>query len=392
MAATGGPSAGGGADAAVPDALTVLPDGAVVDRDGSFVDIEGGTAIVPSHVGAVVVDAKAPDLSGVVAIDTTSRLVKTESGAVPGLRFDDVGGIAVLFVGSWTVGREVKITGDARLVVVAARAVTVSALLDGSAHHETPGPGGAKPRSGPGVGGSAVPVGTDHPGGGGAGFGIAGAKGGNGNGNAALGGGGGAAYGALLSDFLGGSGGGQGSPYNVLPCIPINGNGGAGGGALQITSAISITVDADGEISTGGGGGQGGCLNGNDNTMSGGGGGSGGTIFLEAPIISVLGKLASNGGGGGGGAQISEDKRGEPGDDGTRSLEPAQGGDGAGDDRNGGAGATRTALPSTPDGNHDNAGGGGGAYGRIWLRTRTTPATVTGADVLTPPPALDTGF
>ena len=387
VVAAGSIPEGGAADAG-RDAVAVLPDSAVGGRDGSIVEMVDGAKVAPSHVGGAIVDRMAPDLTGVVAIDTTSRVVRTEAGPVPGVRFEDLGGIAVLFVGAWTVDVDLKITGDARLVVVAARAVTVSARLEASALRERPGPGGAKPRAGRGAGADALPMAADDPGGGGAGFGIAGAN--SGNGTNAPGANGGVLYGVTVDDFFGGSGGGAGSPYGVAPCTVTDGIGGAGGGALQITSAAAITVDASGEISAAGGGGRGGCLNGSTNTMSGGGGGSGGTLFLEAPAIRILGTLAANGGGGG--ARLSDEGRGGDGDDGTRSLTPARGGTGANDDRNGGAGGARGVPPTTPGGTYNNAGGGGGAYGRIWLRTRGPQANVGGASVITPAPAFDTGL
>jgi len=373
------------------DGARIGPDGEPLDQDGNVISIDGGggvVVVVPSHVGAPV-DPSAPDLEGVAKIDTTGRVIVMANAMPPpaGLRFEDVGGLSVLFVGAWTVDVDLVVRGSARLVVIASRAVVVRAKIDASAQHDQPGPGGSGPKSGLGAGASAVPDGTDDPGGGGAGFGIVGALGGAGI--AVPGSAPGAAYGPLLTDFFGGSGGGPGSPYNVAPCTLTDGNGGAGGGALQITSGIAITIDTAGTIAAAGGGGRGGCLNGNDDTMSGGGGGSGGTVFLEAPIVSARGTVSANGGGGGGGAQAGASKRGFDGEDGTLSLTAAVGGVGANPERNGGAGGTRNALPEQPAGNLNNAGGGGGAYGRIWMRTRVTPADVTGA-TMTPAPSLDT--
>ena len=353
------------------DALFLL-DGAIV-------------TVTPSHVGAVV-DPTAPDLSGVVVIDTSTLTLKLPSGSLPpGLRFEAVDGKAVLFVGRWSIDANVVVLGSAPLVVLAAREVIVSATLDASARGLEPGPGASGGGMGPGRGYAGTPSGSDDPGGGGAGFGTAGARGGNGSG--VTGGAPGVTYGSALTDLLGGSGGGNGTPFNVSPCTNKEGAGGAGGGALQITSALSITVTVNGAIACGGGGGRGGCINGSDSTMSGGGGGSGGTIFLEAPSIKVDGALAANGGGGGGGAQVSTAIAGQAGEDAKVSLSAALGGPGS-TDRRGGNGGTRDALPQQPPGNNNNAGGGGGAYGRIWLRTRAVPATVTGT-ITTPTPALD---
>lgn len=373
---------------AAPDdaAARVGPDGEPLDLDGSEITLDGGKLVVPSHVPAPV-DPSAPDLVGVGKIDTTARVVGMANASPPpaGLRFEDIGGVSVLYVGAWTVDVDVSVRGAAPLVVIASKSVSVRAKIDASAQHDQGGPGGGPSKSGPGAGGDAVPSGTDDPGGGGGGFGIAGAPGGAGISVPA--GAGGPAYGGLVTDFLGGSGGGRGSPYNVSPCTLTDGNGGAGGGLLQITSAVSITIDASGTITAGGGGGRGGCLNGGTDTMSGGGGGSGGTIFLEAPTVIAHGVVAANGGGGGGGAQAGPAKRGFDGADGTLTLVGAAGGIGANPERNGGAGATRAALPQQPGGNYNNAGGGGGAYGRIWMRARVTP-DLTGA-VVTPAPAFD---
>ncbi len=69
---------------------------------------------------------------------------------------------------------------------------------------------------------------------------------------------------------------------------------------MQISAAESFTVSATGGLNAGGGGGSGGC---HDAASAGGGGGSGGTIWLEAPVMTLLGTVASNGGGGGSAGQ-----------------------------------------------------------------------------------------
>jgi hypothetical protein len=377
--ADGGASGGGGPGGADGGASG---DGAIdPDTDGAT----GG--VVPSHVGAAL-DPAAPDLSSVAEIDTSARSVTLADGTSPALRFEDVGGRAVLFVGAWTVDKDVVVKGSAPLVVLAAREVLVAARLDASANGAAPGPGGSAGNQGQGKGSAGSPAGSDDPGGGGGGFGTAGARGGNGN--AVTGGAPGAAYGAAITDFFGGSGGGNGTPFNVAPCTNGEGAGGAGGGALQITSAVSVKVDVTGTIISAGGGGQGGCINGSNFTMSGGGGGSGGLIFLEAPGISIAGVLAANGGGGGGGAQVGTGVKGEAGEDGKPSLSAALGGPGS-TARAGGNGATRALAPVQPAGNNNNAGGGGGGVGRIWLRTRSAPAVVT-SSIVTPAAETDTSL
>ena len=348
--------------------------------------VDVNNASPPSHV-PVSYDPNAPNLSGVTAIDTSMRTV--QGAGVPGLRFEDNGGIAVLYVGSWTVDVGVRVTGTAPLVVVAAGEVIVDALLDASAELRSAGPGGFGPASGPGAGAAAVPNGADDPGGGGAGFGAVGGRGGRGL--SVQGGDGGAVYGALLSDFVGGSGGGHGSPYNVVNCMNGAGSGGGGGGAFQISSALRIRIGASGAIASGGGGGRGGCVNGSA-SMSGGGGGSGGMIFLEAPVIEIAGTLAANGGGGGGGAALDLGVAGMDGRNGTTTLAPARGGGGAYPQQEGGVGGTRLNVAEQPDASFSNAGGGGGAVGRIWLRTSGAPATIEGTAVVTPAPSLNTSL
>jgi hypothetical protein len=106
---------------------------------------------------------------------------------------------------------------------------------------------------------------------------------------------------------------------------------------------------------------------------AGGGGGSGGMIFLEAPTVTISGKLTANGGGGGQGGSVSVD--GFPGNDGAFSGQQALGG-GMGPTA-GGSGGSRMGAPTTPTGMVPFAGGGGGAVGVIWLRTHTTPATAS---------------
>jgi hypothetical protein len=98
---------------------------------------------------------------------------------------------------------------------------------------------------------------------------------------------GGPMYGtADLMTFQAGSGGGGGSGGNNCG----SGGGGAGGGAIQIASALSITIA--GTLSAGGGKGG---TDGNGN-CGGGGGGSGGAIWLRAPTITNSGTISAIGG------------------------------------------------------------------------------------------------
>jgi hypothetical protein len=98
---------------------------------------------------------------------------------------------------------------------------------------------------------------------------------------------GGPAYGtADLMTFQGGSGGGGGSGGSNCG----SGGGGAGGGAIEIVSAVSITIN--GTVSTDGG--NGGSDGGGN--CGGGGGGSGGAIWLRAPTITNNGTISAVGG------------------------------------------------------------------------------------------------
>lgn len=113
---------------------------------------------------------------------------------------------------------------------------------------------------------------------------------------------GGPAYGSDdLAVFSGGSGGGGGGEdRNVDP--GYNGGGG-GGGAVMITSLVSISVGATGQIVAKGGSGRGSPTRPppftNTTTWSAGGGGAGGAIYLDAPTVTSAGSLCVAGGIGG---------------------------------------------------------------------------------------------
>ncbi len=342
--------------------------------------------IAPSHVAFGDYKPNAAALpSSVAIIDTSNLVLKDFNGnniAVPANgAFAVEAGNAVLSVGAWTVTAPVTVVGSRSLVIVAAGAVVVSAPVRASAVGAAPGPGGAGPAMGTGMGHPGTITGFMQGswcgGGGGGGFATFGAQGGTGTfvdglgtHYVAQGGGGGIAYPGQLNDFLAGSGGGNGA-------VGSN-QGGAGGGALQITSAVSIDVKASGLVAASGGGGTGG----NHQQFfsdGGGGGGSGGTVFLEAPAITVAGGLFANGGAGG--DPTLQNPGAAP--DGTESTIPANGGAHAG---NGGAGGI---APTTPaDAGEASSGGGGGSVWQIWLRTRNVAAQVTG--LMSPTAMTDT--
>lgn len=166
-------------------------------------------------------------------------------------------------------------------------------------------------------------------------------------------------YGGVeLMPLEGGSGGGDGGGVR-------GGVGGRGAGALQLTAGVSITVGATGAVSAcgeGGGGGGGSTLS--SGTGGGGGGGSGGALLLEAPTITIDGRVAANGGGGGQGSP-SSNTRGAAGQDGTPLGAPAPGGD-DGRARGGAGGDGSDPMGAAGDGTLAiHGGGGGGGAGRI---------------------------
>jgi hypothetical protein len=375
-----------GGDAAMPPDLATPPDLAPV-------------AITPSHVSPDRYQAGAASLQDVVGIDTTNLQLQFATGsgfdggafgpAPAGVAFAVDSGFAVLSVGEWLVNKEIRVTGNKALVVVAAGKVVIDNIIHGEAVGATPGPGGA----GPGLGmGAGVPGNTASAngytksgGGGGAGFATTGAPGGTGGTFFFCifppcaspppdqpGGVGGPVYGDVLTDFLTGSGGGRGGACGGQ-------NGGAGGGAIQISSGSTIFVEFEGGINVGGGAG------GSDSGCAAGGGGSGGTIFLEGRGVEVHGWLAANGGGGGGIGAAQDGL-----------LSPAQA-------NNGGTGFFGPPVAGPSGGANGNApviglsylgfvgpgGGGGGATGNIWLRTANVPA-VQQASVISPAPQTDT--
>jgi hypothetical protein len=218
--------------------------------------------------------------------------------------------------------------------------------------------GGNKDQSGSGNGhGSAGGLGQ---GGGGAGYGGKGGKGSSiiGAGNS---------FGDPEITLLVGGGGGGGATGSF---------GGAGGGAVQLVSNTSIQFGSGGGINAGACGGKGSGNGGND---GGGGGGAGGSILVEAPTITIAGKLAVNGGGGG-------CKGGVAGDNATLDRNQAQGCAGSAVSNGDGG------VANDPDGDDGAAVigvGGGGAVGRMRFNTRLGSAdtlVLQSGSVLSPSP------
>lgn len=353
------------------------PDAAT---DAAGDDANRPPPFVPLHLPAETMISGAPDLllsANPTSIDTTALTI----GGLTSPYFVQRGDYAVLFVNALSVENPVTITGASPLIVAASGQVTIFSHIELSAVGRTPGPGAAVDNpGGGGAGQSAVLAEPVASGGGGAGYGTPGAPGGASSMCAA--GTGGMIYGMQSADpLLGGSSGGDGG-RSV--------QGGEGGGALQISSAISISISSTGQIKSGGGGGDGG----GGGVGGGGGGGSGGEILLEAPSIAIAGRLVANGGGGGGGGANGLARLGADGQDGTDNTTPASGGVGGipqgSDGGAGAAGAAGMFADATRGGQYNSkAGGGGGGAGRIWLRHRAaTPPILTGA-VISPPAGLD---
>jgi hypothetical protein len=372
---SGGGCAGTGACTITVDAATTM----TATFDWQF---------APSHVSATAYRTDAANLSGVTAIDTHALTI---NGSAPpaGITFVFENGIAVMSVGLWTIDQGVTVSGDTGLVVVAAGAVSLTAngSINASGSLGQPGPGGDAACSMTGL----------------AANGPTGASGGGGDfgGGASAGGGSaGKPFGSGLTGFCGGGRGGDGATAAayVDNCIggPFNnaGSGGGGGGAIQISSAVSITIPSGTQVTANGGGGGGGCyyhtsLVPYDHTIEAGGGGAGGEIFLEAPTIQVAGGVFANGGGGGG--PRNGTSAGTPGTDGASLNSAAAGGTNNAPSQAGGNGAYsadgQQLAPATVP-NPPTVGGGGGGVGRIWLRTRSGGADMTGG-ALSPPPATD---
>jgi hypothetical protein len=341
---------------------------------------------VPSHVPATALMTNAANLSGVTAIDTHNLTI---NGAAPisGIKFQPINGIAVLSVAQWNVDKGVAVTGDAPLAVIASGPVKMTGAITASAAGSAAGPGGNAICA---TGGGAAGQPFDAVGGGGGNFGGGASDGSSGSTTVKTPAG--TTYGTKVTDFCGGSPGGDGSHVNMGGdgVCQSAGAGGGGGGVVQISSAVSITMQ-DAYVGAGGGGGQKLCTDTQtsppgSSTASPGGGGSGGLIFLEAPMISIASTgglgLFANGGGGGGGFDSN-------GFDAYNSNIAAGGGGGKG--YVGGNGAYSadgvTLTPATPT----NGGGGGGGVGRIWLHTHITPPTITNV-VMSPAPTIDTSL
>ncbi|MEP6862975.1 MAG: hypothetical protein ABJE66_20275 [Deltaproteobacteria bacterium] len=195
--------------------------------------------------------------------------------------------------------------------------------------------------------------------------GVDGERGGGGGGNGADGGRG--SQKAQLPPAPGAAGG-PAQPVNIFE--PLVGGcagggdgtgmqlGGVGGPAFEFVSGTSITVAAMGIVNVAGQGGD-------DDS----GGGAGGNVVFESPMVALDGRVTANGGSGG-----ACGTAGNPGPiDATAAVRVGgcMAGNGVGAAYSG-RGGTATDLPG--DGATDTGsvrgGGGGGAVGRVEIKTR----------------------
>jgi len=294
------------------------------------------------------------------------------AGVMAGIDYEVRGEIAVFRVNSLRIAGPIKLRGSRAIAIVASGAILVDDLIDGrgdplcTLNGRTAGPGGFtggdKEQTAPGSGGGTGSVVDDNGGGGGGHCAV----GGPGSVAAGIVSAGGPAFGtaAILQLVGGGGGGGGGGAANA-------GLGAGGGPALQLVSNTTIAISAMGGINAGGCGGD----EGTGGSDAGGGGGAGGTILLEAPTITIAGKLAVNGGGGG-----THNGIGVPG---TLDRVPAAGGTPSnvieGQGGIGGAGGTLAGGSAT-----GTFGGGGGSIGRMRFHTRSGSATVEVGAMLSP--------
>lgn len=374
------------------DLIACSPSGAETRTSCASECREGRcTELVPSHFDET---PRLPSLGLDVTSDTqfSTDECEMDAGAVAATTMLDDGTVVCLVAAErFTLASGVRLlVRGSRPLVIVARDVSIAGILDASAHHAMPGPGGF--RGGTFVDGELDGAGDnggiagehvdpyDDGGGGGGGFGGNGGSGGAANmgrrGFVAMGGTGGAAVGRRFALLRGGAGGGRGR--GTIDSGRANaGYGGADGGGLQISALRSFVLT--GTIASGGGGGGGGKSTAlpTSNYGSGGGGGTGGVVWLEAPSIDASGAASVIVAGGGGGGASGRDLNGEDGGDGF--LSPAMplagevasaGGTGV---VTGGRGATGTSPNGESGANNDmpssNGGGGGGSAGAVVLRT-----------------------
>lgn len=313
-------------DTAATGPVLAIPDGSVIDTDDGSITDSNGNAIAASS-------AILPGPEGGAAI----RVYAVKSLTLGSI--DIAGGPAVAFVANG----DIVVTGT---VVVDAGTVTDDVC-----------------RGTLGLCTTTVPESTTFcPASGGSGFGSAG---GDGQVTVFGGQGGQIAGNASLTPLRGGCGGGLVK----------------GGGAIQLVSRTEIAIESGGFLDLNGDGGQ---ENPDPDISAALGGASGGGALLEAPRVSVanLAGITANGGGGAGSCFSSAQ-------DGFQSEAPAQGGQCADPEANGGTGGARTS----PEGGNgqvasEGTGAGGGGVGRIRINVLTGGLDADDGAIISPLPSV----
>lgn len=317
----------------------------------------------PTHVpGTVTLGGTGTLVLDASVLDTTALTI---DGAPPAygqlVAVAQLGGgpeLALLQADRIVVDGTLDVVGNRGLVILA-RTIDVSGVIDASGGPGRPGPGAVATTANAGV---HLAGDVCDSGGGGGGHASVGAVGGDVPSCIARSAGGTVIGDPNITMLLGGGTGGAG----VSGGCGVPGGGG-GGGALQLSAADALVIS--GTVLAGGGGGSGGPECGDGDAGGGAGGGAGGAIFLEAPSIAIDGVLIANGGGGGGGGNglIGNGPvgRGGEGESGIQ-ISPARGGIPPAQNAGaGGTGGTEDTLPGTGKSGSNNAGGGGGAVGRV---------------------------
>lgn len=303
------------------------------------------------------------------------------------------GGFCVLAAQHVTVGGGFVAIGTRPLVILGSIDVTITGTVDVSSTF-SPSRTGAGANASGCTSGNGASDGGGGGGGAGGSFGTKGGDGGTGDLNNNLPPAGTAAGGtasaiqtpAHLRGGCPGGKGGDGDDPGTNPGLSPGGAAGDSGGAVRVIAATMITVNG-GIFASGAGGGTttgntSSCATNNGGyEQGGGGGGAGGMIWLDAPAVTVTGKLAANGGGGGGGGGCYG---GTHGFDGTTTSWNMAASGGTGDTADGGGNGAAGAPSVAGNGAGANAGGGGGGggLGVVWI-----DGTLTGGTQVSPAPS-----
>jgi hypothetical protein len=334
--------------------------------------------------------------SGTVTINSdTGQIIGLSTSITPVLgKVTQTNGLSIRVLGFKSIqirsGATVNVVGPNALALMASGSVSIEGTINVTGVGSTPGPGGGQGATststtagGPGAGNNGSTFAISSPtlnlvgGGGGGGHGGYGGEGGHGvyGVYSANGGLGGKPHGDKeLTPLSAGGGGGLGGGSSG----GVGGDGGGGGGAIQVVSAVSITIGKGSGLSgINAGGGGGGAASAVE--RGGGGGGGGGAILLEAPEVTLLagGTIAANGGGGGGGSGATTGAK--PGSAGELEAKVTAGGTPSSQGGKGGDGAAGTALPGDQGSAGQAAGGGGGGAGILRLNTHSGSAKINGS-------------